>query len=88
MREPSSIWDRIGVCARCEQRCIYSDDGYRGHRGKPCWIHVLSDQPWCPQNKQHGPRTRLIVPVPALLQITELGEWPHGDGTGPENRDG
>lgn len=60
-------------CALCEQRVYRDADGYRKHGGKPVWIHATNSVPWCPRDKQHGPKTRRALPVPSLLVIQELG---------------
>lgn len=60
------------MCARCGERALHDKDGYRKNRGKPAWVHLRSANPWCASDKQHGPKTRRILPVPSLMVIEEM----------------
>lgn len=66
-------WPVGYYCAQCGERISYDKDGYRKARGKPAWVHIRSSSPWCPKTKQHGPKTRRVLPVPSLLVINESG---------------
>lgn len=66
-------WLQGWYCARCEQRVLYDRDGYRKNRGKGAWVHLKNSQPWCLPDKQHGPKTRRVLPVPSLYVINEIG---------------
>lgn len=66
-------WPIGYYCARCEERIQYDRDGFRKNRGKPAWTHIRTSSPWCPVTKQHGPKTRYVLPVPSLYVINEIG---------------
>ena len=66
-------WPVGYYCARCDERISYDRDGYRKNRGKPAWLHLKTTSPWCAKTKQHGPKTRWVLPVPSLYVINEIG---------------
>lgn len=55
------------ICARCWQPC-------KRVRGKLyyVWVHNVAETVWCKADKQHGPKTRYILPVPGLHVIEEM----------------
>lgn len=65
------------ICGLCWEAC-YRDPYALKERGSAQrhagWLHKVSAVRWCRSDKQHGPRTRRVFPLPGLYVIEEL-EW-------------
>lgn len=69
-------WNKY-ICGRCGEQC-WRDPYAMKQRGSatryPAWIHKVTGVRWCKPDKQHGPKSRSVFPLPGLLVIEEM-EW-------------
>ena len=64
------------VCGLCWEPVMRDPYGLK-QRGSSTrfsmWKHKISGVRWCKPNKQHGPKTRSVFPLPGLYVIEEEG---------------